>query len=169
MSQEIDRPPLVTADRVISMTELQKLSLRKLREMRLDRAPLVVRDVKRDRRWFVILDHATYGRLAGGPEDRPPKGLDLREIDFCGQGLLWDRPSMTNERFAEILADPGEPEHPWAWGRAFERLPSRLLTRAVGLEQLRRIVSVVSVRPRLRRAWEGAIDFWSAEARRRRV
>ena len=166
MSQEADQPPLVTADRVISMTELQKLSLKKLREMRLDRSPLVVRDVKRDRRWFVILDHRTYGRLAGGARGLAEEAAGLPEIDFAGQGVLWDRPAMTNERYVEILGDPGHPEHLWAWTRAFERLSSRVITRAMGLEQIRGLLALIHLRPRLRRAWEGAIDFWTEEARR---
>ena len=55
---------------MISVTELQKLSLRKLRDMRLNVEPLVVRDMKRRRGLFVILEYEAYERLAG--ENAPP-------------------------------------------------------------------------------------------------
>lgn len=156
----------IAADRVISVTQLQKLSLRKLRAMRLEEAPLAVRDNKRRERLFVILDHDTYERLIQGAQALRPEGLE--DIDFAGHGLFWDRPTMTNERFAATLSDSNAPDHRWAWARALERLPSRVVTRAVGLEALSGLVSMAAPRPRVRRAWEEAIEFWSAQARRRR-
>jgi hypothetical protein len=144
----------IAADRVISMTELQKLSLRKLREMRLDEVPLVVRDLKRRQGRFVILDHDAYERLVGSapaPADAAPR---LEDVPFAEHGLLWDRPTMTDERFAAILGDPADPDHRWAWSRALERLPSRVVTSAVGLAELRARVAAARLRPVTRRAWE---------------
>ena len=91
----------------------------------------------------------------------------LRDIDFDGHGLFWDRPAMTNERFARILEDLEHPESRWAWARVLERLPSRIVTRAVGLNDLRGLISLVKLRPRIRDAWESALEFWTEEARRR--
>ncbi len=159
--------PSIDIDRVITMTELQKLSLKKLRAMRLSEAPLVVLDRKRDERRFVILDHDSYTRLlaVGECAERPPPGLD--NVDFIHHGILWDRRGMSNPEFAAILADPAGPEYRWAWGRALERLPARVVTRSVGLADLRRLISFVRMRPRVRAAWEGALEFWTEEARRR--
>jgi hypothetical protein len=149
------------------MTELQKLSLRKLREMRLDETPLVVRDIKRRRSRFVILDHDSYRRLLEpAPERRRGHDVPL-DLDFAGHGLFWDRPEMTNVGFARLLVDPARPDHGWAWSRMLERLPSRTITRTFGLAALRRGVAAASLRPRTRRAWENALEFWTKEARRR--
>lgn len=154
-------------DRIISMTELQKLSLRKLREMRLDEAPLVVRDMKRRRSRFVILDHRAYERLVEGDAGgtTPVPGLD--DVDFADMGLFWDRPTMTNERFAHILRKRDHAEHRWAWARSLERLPSRLITRSISLADLRRVLTEVKLRSRIGDAWRNAIEFWTEEARRR--
>lgn len=161
----VTRFSTIPADRVISMTQLQKLSLRKLRAMRLEEAPLLVLDNKRREGRFVILDHETYERLIRGGEAVRSEGLD--DIDFASHGLFWDRPTMTNERFAAILSESRDPDHRWAWARVLERLPSRVITRAVGLDDLSRIVSIAAPRPRVRHAWEEAIEFWRTQARRR--
>lgn len=156
----------IAADRVISMRELQKLSLRKLREMKLADSPLLVRDHKRHRGMFVIVDYPAFERLAGeGAGGRVPASTE--DIDFAAHGLLWDRPGMKNREFGRILSDAADPRHDWAWARVLERLPSRLVTGIVGLGDLRRIVARVKIRPRLRAAWEGALEFWTEEARRR--
>ena len=157
----------IPVERVISMSELQKLSLKKLRALRLSETPLVVSDLKRHARRFVILDHRAYEDLrrgAGGPKAHPTRAWDL---DFASHGLFWDRPTLTNERFSAMLRDPDDPEYGWAWARVLERIPSRLVTRAIGLDELRRLVPTLKLRPRTRAAWEGALEFWTAETRRR--
>jgi hypothetical protein len=159
--------PVIPADRVISMTELQKLSLRRLRELRLAESPLIVRDVKRGRGRFVILDHEVWVRLAGGAATRHADTGDLLAVDFAGRGLLWDRPEMTNADFVGFLANPDRPDGRWAWRRLLERLPSDLITRTVPLPALRRILDAVRPGPRMRAAWEAALEFWTTEARDR--
>jgi hypothetical protein len=159
--------PVIPADRVISMTELQKLSLRRLRELRLAESPLIVRDVKRGRGRFVILDHEAWERLAGGAAPGHEDVGELALVDFAGRGLLWDRPEMTNADFAGCLATPDQPDGRWAWRRVLERLPSDLITRAVPLPVLCRILDAVKPGPRMRAAWEAALEFWTTEARDR--
>lgn len=167
MSRPASATTDVPSDRVISMSELQKLSLRKLREMRLEDAPLVVRDLKRRQGRFVVLDHRGYERLVRCAGAAASGTRFPGEVDFASFGLFWDRPEMTNERFSEILADPASDEHDWAWARVLSRLPSRVVTRRIGLSELRERISTVKLRPRIREAWEGAVEFWTAEARRR--
>jgi hypothetical protein len=91
----------------------------------------------------------------------------LGKVDFAGHGLFWDRPGMGNEQFLRILADPDHPEHRWAWTRALEWIPSRVITQAVSLSDLRRLIRLVRLRPPLQKAWESAIDSWTEESRRR--
>ena len=135
--------------------------------MKLHEAPLVVLDRKRNQGRFVILDHGTYERLVRGKAGTTTGAVTIEDIDFAHHGIFWDRPTMTNARFAAILNDPEHRQYHWAWARVLERLPSRIITRAVPLAYLRRLTSLVRLRPRIRRAWEDAIEFWTEEARRR--
>jgi hypothetical protein len=82
------RPP-ITAARIISMTELRKLSLRKLHEMRQDEEPLVVRDSKRNQRRFVILDHAAYERLASTGDDDRSDAVSVAAETSRGERRRW--------------------------------------------------------------------------------
>jgi len=161
------RPDDLHAERIISMTELQKLSLKKLREMRLDLRPLVVRDNKRKQGMFVILDHEAYRHLVEARHETAPDTTRLSDLDFAHHGLFWDRPTMTNDEFVELLADPGHLQHRWAWTRLLERLPTRLVTNAVALEDLQRAIGFVRLRPPLQNAWESAIEYWTEKPRRR--
>ena len=86
---------------------------------------------------------------------------------FRAQGLLWDRPDMADEEFRGILADPASRQYRWAWTRVLERLPSSVVTRALSLHDLRRLLGLVRLRPSLQRAWKSAIDFWTEESRSR--
>jgi hypothetical protein len=112
-------------------------------------------------------DRALSAAETGAHRSATGEVSSLGEVDFAGYGLFWDRPGMSNEQFLRILANPDHLEYRWAWTRALERLPSRVITRAVSLRDLRRLIRLVRLRPPLQRAWESAIDFWTEESRRR--
>jgi hypothetical protein len=107
-----------------------------------------------------------YPEEAINAQETPVDPRQLMGIDFARYGLFWDRPDMSNQDFLAILTDPASPEHRWAWHRAFERLPSPVLTGALTLSQLQRLIRLVRLRPPLQGAWESAIEFWTQEARR---
>lgn len=81
---------------IISMTELQKLSLKKLRKMKL---PLYVLDRKSKGGGFMI------SPVTSGEETKTENASPLKAtpLDYRRLGLLWDHPSMTNEEFHEAL------------------------------------------------------------------
>ena len=74
---------------------------------------------------------------------------------------------MDDERFLGILADPDSDQYLWAWTRVLERLPSPVVTQALSLRDLQRLIRIVRLRPPLQEAWESAIDFWTQESRSR--
>ena len=110
-------------------------------------------------------DH-TLPAVAASPDvDGPVDVSRLASVRFRAQGLLWDRPHMDDERFLGILADPDSDQYLWAWTRVLERLPSPVVTQALSLRDLQRLIRIVRLRPPLQEAWESAIEFWTEESR----
>lgn len=145
--------------KTISMTELQKLSLKQLRRRG---TPLFVLDRRSNEGGFVILDLSAYERLRHIGEG----GLSVSEpsfegVDFRARGLLWDRSDITNEMFALMLKDPSHPEHFWALKRVMEYAPSRDVTSWLSLGVLREALSGIRLRPPFQEAWEHAVHYWT--------
>jgi hypothetical protein len=134
------------------MTELQKLSLKKLRKMKL---PLYVLDRKSKGGGFVISD-------LKNPEGPPPSsGKISAPLDYRAMGLLWDHPSMTNEEFQKALKDFSSENHDWIARRFLERVPSMRVKDVLSLEELRAILARVTLRPYFQEAWNRALHYWS--------
>lgn len=149
------------------MTELQKLSLKKLRKLHL---PLFVLDRKSKRQAFVILDEATFRGLSPAVPDlpQPASSPAAMEYDFRGKGLLWDRPDLSNEAFAKILADPNHPDYRWAASRILERLPSEEVLRLFSLEQISTWLNRAPLREAFRKPWEHALEYFRQKTLRGR-
>ncbi|MBI4126671.1 MAG: hypothetical protein HY465_04180, partial [Deltaproteobacteria bacterium] len=130
---------IIEFDKTISVTELQKISLKKLRQQR---GPLVVLDRKSKKRGFVILDLETYQGLTQSlPAVTTPATKKGSKTDFRSRGLLWDRPAMTNREFSARLKDPHHQEYAWAVKRFFEYAPSKLVTEVLSLEDIQTALS----------------------------
>jgi hypothetical protein len=112
----------------------------------------------------------THSHIRGDCSDAPVHSIlnlgPLAELDFAAWGLFWDCPKMSNARFVAMLSESNHTRHPWAWTRTLERLPSRVVTKALSLQDLRRVIRIVRLRPPLQRAWESAIEFWTQDAQR---
>jgi len=143
---------------IISMTDLQKLSLKKLRKKEL---PLYVMDRKSKKGGFVIVDHEKFEQLSN-PIEAPV--LPIKEAlvqDYRQMGLLWDQPSMTNEEFHKALKDPSSKNHDWVARRVMERVSSMKVKEILSLDELKAILSRVKFRPVFREPWILAINYWS--------
>lgn len=153
-------------DRIINMTDLQKLSLIKLKRLG---SPLFVMDRRAKRRGggFVILDIESYRELrrfgAGSKSAKPSRKVRARrlEVDFRSLGLLWDRPEMKNSDFLTCLKDSSHREHGWAMRRLLENAQSSVVTSILTLDELRESMGCLTLRPVFRKAWENAIRYWS--------
>lgn len=130
------------------MTELQKLSLKKLQKSRL---PLFVLDRKSKRGGFVILNLKSYEELK---KSQTP-------ADYRAMGLLWDRLDLSNEDFHARLKDPGHVEHLWAGRRLLEYARSSVVKEILSLEEIREILSRVRLRPIFQEAWSRAVHYWT--------
>lgn len=146
------------------MTELQKLSLKKLRKRRL---PLFVIDRKSKRGGFVIVDVEGYqktantGQSLNPPTPFLPKGKKGGFPDYRNMGLLWDRPDLTNKEFHRRLKNEDHPENPWAVGRLLERARSERVREILSLEELKIFFPRVRLRPPFQEAWNRAIHYWT--------
>lgn len=147
------------------MTDLQKLSLKKLRKMRL---PLFVLDKKSNKKQkgFVVLDLEGFSQLQ--KEKNPAvtflkkKPIQKKNIpDFRSLGLLWDRPQLTNRQFFKCVKEPLHPEHKWALKRFLEYAPSVFVTHLLSLEEIREAISEITLRPPYQEAWLNAVQYWS--------
>ena len=139
---------------VISMTELQKLSLKKLRKMKL---PLYVLDRKSKGGGFMIspvdAGKETVATAASSPKSAP---LDYRRL-----GLLWDHPSLSNEEFHEALKNPSSKDHDWVARRFLERVPSTIVKDVLSLGELKTMLAQVKIRPIFQEAWNHAVQYWT--------
>jgi hypothetical protein len=140
---------------VISMTELQKLSLKKLRKMKL---PLYVLDRKSKGGGFMIspVDSGEETKTENAPPLKKAAPLDYRRL-----GLLWDHPSMANEEFHEALKNPYSTDHDWVARRFLERVPSTIVTDILSLGELKTMVAHVKIRPVFQEAWNHAVQYWT--------
>lgn len=155
----------MTPQQVITLTELQKLSLKKLRNSKLGERPLLVIDRKTGIRAFVIIDYRAFERLTSVELDVKPRSKKgASSFDFHGRGLLWDRPQMTNREFAKALSDPDHLDHVWAISRLFERLISDEILKLFSISDIRAMLGRTRVRGEIRRAWENAIEYWGKKA-----
>lgn len=131
------------------MTELQKLSLKKLRKMKL---PLYVLDRKSKKGGFVIQDLQAYEGQAVIKDSVP--------LDYRAMGLLWDHPSISNEEFHEALKNPSSENHEWVARRVLERVSSMTVKEILSLDELKAMVSQVKIRPFFQEAWNHAVQYW---------
>ena len=146
---------------VISVAELQKLSIKRLRRLK---TPLVVMDRKSKKRGFVILDWEGYETLQGMPREKAapaPVRSRGKPFPFRKMGLLWDRPDLTDRAFETRLHDPRHAEHRWAQRRIFEHAPSAVVTRYYSLAELREALNHIRLRAPLQEAWQHAVRYWS--------
>ncbi len=146
-------------DNIISMTELQKLSLKKLRKRRL---PLFVIDRKSKKGGFVIVDAEQYRKPP--VRSQPTSGTIPKKMgipDYRNMGLLWDRPDLSNEDFDNRLKDEHHYENVWAVTRLLERARSEWVKKILSLEELQRVFPKVRLRPPFQEAWSRAIHYWT--------
>lgn len=129
---------------VISMTELQKLSLKKLQRMKL---PLYVIDRKTGRKAFMI----------SGPETEKTATIP----NYRNMGLLWDRPDLDNQGFHERLKDEKHPENIWAVTRLLERARSEWVKQILTLDELKKYIPRVRLRRPFQEAWNLALLHWT--------
>jgi len=153
----------IDAKNILSVTQLQKLSLKKLRKYRM---PLFVMDFKSKRRIFVILDAQTFEGMESAASgifgnNSPPKDKTISCIDYRAMGLLWDRPGTTNAEFHKMIKDPRCKEHAWAIKRLLEYAPSTIVTHLISLEELQSSLKNIPLRPYYREAWNHAIHYWT--------
>jgi hypothetical protein len=151
----------------VSMTELQKLSLKKLRQKNL---PLIVMDMKSKKGGFVILDYETFLNLKEKKKDEklPLPSPSLKQYDFRKKGLLWDYPEISNEEFAKRLKNTKHPEHIWAISRLLERLPSKEILKFFTIMEIKAMLEKANVRDFVRKPWEHAITYYHQKTSRRR-
>lgn len=135
------------------MTELQKLSLKKLRKKDL---PLYVLDRKSKKGGFVIVDLESFEK-----KTTPPSRKNSSPLDYKKMGLLWDHLSMTNEEFHRALKDPSSEDYSWVARRFLERVSSMKVKEVLSLDELKAILSKVKLRPVFQEAWSHAIHYWS--------
>ena len=155
----------VNLDNLISMTELQKLSLRKLRKRK---TPLFVMDFKSKRGGFVVMSMEHYEK-AGGAGDLfgagPSAARSTKRVnpipDYRAMGLLWERPGLSNKKFHELLHDARQKENAWALQRLLEYAPSRLATSVLSLQELKAAIARIRLKPFYREAWTHAVHYWS--------
>lgn len=156
--------PSFKPSHILSITELQKLSFKRLRATQRTHHPLLVMDQKQGKRGFVILDYDAYCALNNPPSaPRPRYKVSLKPlaaIPFRKRGLLWDRPDLSDAQFFAMIQKPTHPEHAWAVTRLFERLPSHILLRHLPWQQLAQLFDQARLRPALRKPWEHAIAYW---------
>src|SRR3989338_8891098 len=143
---------------VISMTELQKLSLKKLRKRKL---PLFVIDRKSKKGGFVIVDAGQY-RQTPVRSQPPSRNVPIKmEIpDYRNMGLLWDRPDLSNRDFHKRLKDERHNENICAVTRLLDRARSDWVKKILSLEELQRVFPKVRLRPPFQEAWSHAIHYW---------
>lgn len=149
---------------IISMTELQKLSFKKMAQRGLKKNPLLVLNRKSHEGAFVILSYETYEQWhATQQEHFLPNSLSRiqKNFDFASQGLFWDRLQMNNKEFEKILHDPKHPEHGWAASRLFERLSSQILLQLFSLPTLQTLFQSANLRKEIREPWKHAFLYWN--------
>lgn len=143
----------------ISMTELQKLSLKKLRKMKL---PLYVLDRKSKGGGFMISSLDTDEEPIISTSKRSNASvMKSNALDYRRLGLLWDHPSLSNEEFHEALKNPSSGDHDWVARRFLERVPSTIVKEVLSLGELKTMLSHVKIRPAFQEAWNHAIQYWS--------
>ncbi len=148
--------------RILSVTQLQKLSVKKLRKKG---SPLFVMDLKSKRKVFVILDMDTFENISGRERAEKISRADVQKTgsraDYRKLGLLWDRRDLANVAFQNILDDAKNRDHPWAVRRLLEYAPSFLVTKMLSLATLEDAIETIPLRPLFKEAWSHAIQYWS--------
>lgn len=137
----------------ISITELQKLSLKQLRRRKL---PLLVVDRKSKRQGFVILDVETYEKFNKKEARKERKSIP----DYHNMGLLWDR-EMSNQEFEKRIRNSDHSEHRWAVKRLFEHARSTFITEHFALDEIQTMLRGVDLRSFVQEAWRHALHYWS--------
>jgi len=141
------------------MTELQKLSLKKLRKTEM---PLFVLDKKSKNGGFAIVDLGQFEDELNFTGPKPIMNQEPAKIEnYRFMGLLWDRPELSNSDFHKRLKEESHGEHQWALKRLMEYCPSPIVTRLLSLKELQAAVLIVSLRPYFKKAWKNAIHHWS--------
>ncbi len=153
------------SDQIISMTELQKLSLKKLRKMKL---PLYVLDRKSEEGGFAITHLEAAPPSTKLSISHKKAKLPLSRFDFKGRGLFWDRPSLSNHRFTQILQNPDDPEFPWASTRVLERLRSAEALKLFTWDQIRDLLKKSNLRHFAKKPWEHALAYYDQKTQRHR-
>ncbi|MBF0104945.1 MAG: hypothetical protein HQM16_06415 [Deltaproteobacteria bacterium] len=149
---------------ILSMTELQKLSFKKITSMRLGDQPLLLMDKKINAEAFVILNYKTYETLQNKnvqKQNKQIRPLQIKKFDFKKSGMFWDRPHMNNKKFADILLDTRHSDHAWAVSRFFERLPSQVILKILSFDTVIKLFEKAQLREPIKGAWKDAITYWN--------
>lgn len=162
----------IPKSQILGMTELQKISAKRLHKLKKSGAPLLVMDKKSAREIFVILDWENYERLQSAStraEKITPPPLHsqtaLKALDFAERGLFWDRGDMKNADFIERLTNSNHREHAWAVTRLFERLKSSDILKIFGWEGARELLQKNRLRPAFMEPWQHAFEFRDQKTR----
>lgn len=151
-----------TPKNMISMSELQKISLKKLAKLSNNNSMLWLVDHKsKNHKAYVIIDYDSLQQKLGPNQSLPPKPTAIaKNIEFKKLGLFWDRPQMTDALFKSILSSSHHVDHTWAIIRLFERVPSELLIKHFSKEELAFWLGKVKLKKSLHLAWQHALNYW---------
>ena len=151
------------------MTELQKLSFKKLNRIDKSKKPLLVMDRKTRSKIFVILDYEMYEQLQSQTQKTVTEPIkcksQLEEFDYKARGLFWDCPQMSNQTFSQILNDRKSPKFSWAITRLLERLNSQEVLKLFTVEEIAALINATE--PDI--VWVGLgapkQEYWMAKLR----
>lgn len=153
-------------NQIINITELQKISAEKLRQIDSSKKPLIVMDAKRKTGIFVLVDYETYEQMQQGPvvqEKTLAPAIKLADFDFAARGLFWDDPAMTNNQFCKILKNKKNPRYSWAVTRVLERLTSKEILSLFSTNVIREMLKAARPRGVIKQAWEEALEYWNKQ------
>lgn len=148
------------------MTELQKISAEKLRQIDSSKKPLIVMDAKRKTGVFVLVDYETYEQMQQGPvvqKKTLAPATKLADFDFVARGLFWDDTTITNKQFCKILKDKNHPRYGWAVTRLLERLTSKEILSLFSTNVIREMLKDARPRGVIKQAWEEALEYWNKQ------
>lgn len=163
-------------NQIINITELQKISAKRLSQIDSSKKPLIVMDAKRKTGIFVLVDFETYEQmLQGDGLVTPRQSTDLlattkkigpaklNKYDFASRGLFWDDATITNSRFRKILKDKKHPRYSWAVTRLLERLTSKEILALFSPNTIGEMLRDARPQNVIKQAWEEALEYWNKQ------
>jgi len=153
-------------NQIINITELQKISAEKLRQIDSSKKPLIVMDAKRKTGIFVLVDFETYESLLQNPlaqKKQFTSAIKLTDFDFAARGLFWDDAAITNKQFCKILKEKKHARYSWAVTRLLERLTSKEILSLFSTNAIREMLSAARPRGSIKQVWEEALEYWNKQ------